>query len=119
MEKLKVNGKVYPIKELDWEYLVVCDMEGINANRISGVAGLTMFVAYCSGLDREEAGKEINDHVMNGGSLPELVDLYKKTLSESGFFRRLLGQTEDSEETVEEETEESPKKNTKAKKVSE
>ena len=47
------------------------------------------------------------------------LDLYQKTLSESGFFRRLLGQTEDSEETVEEETEESPKKNTKAKKVSE
>lgn len=119
MEKFTVNEKVYFVKELDWAFLVECDKEGIDSNRITGAAALNMFVAYCSGLDPKEAQKEINEHVLKGGSLPELVEIYNKALTESGFFRRIMGLPEESEETVAEETEEAPKKEPKAKKASE
>ena len=119
MEKLTVNGKVYPVKELTWKFLVILDKEGIDVERVSGVAALNMFVAYCGDMTPQEAEEEINAHVLNGGNLNELVDTYNKALTDSGFFRRVLGLSANKEEEVEEKATESKKESTKAKKASE
>ena len=116
MEKFVVNGKAYFARELDFNFLADLDMEGIDYSKITGVAAMGFFLAYCSNgaLTRVQANNEISQHILNGGKMDELSDAYKKALEESDFFRKLMGteqdEQEEQEENPEEAQEEAPKK---------
>ena len=104
MDKFTVNGKVYFAPELDFDFLSELDMNGIESDRITGPAAISLFLAYCSRgrITREQASKEISQHVINGGTLADIVDVYKKKLEDSDFFRAIMEQAEKAETEMEE-----------------
>lgn len=98
MKRFKVNGKEYVAKELDFN--AVCDLEEmganvtqINKNAMSVVRG---YVAYCGNMDPEDAGKEIQEHVIKGQNFNDVIEIIKDQMLTSDFFRS-LNQTEEEE----------------------
>lgn len=117
MEKFTVNGKAYFAKDLDFEFLVVLDKNGISTDKIAGLAAVNCFLAYCGNITEEQASKEISAHMIAGGTLDSIVDVYSKCLQESDFFRAILGrvESEQTEETEDNgETQKTPRKRSKA-----
>ena len=116
MEKFTVNGKAYFAKDLDFEFLVSLDKNGVALDKIGGLAAVNCFLAYCGNITEEQASKEISAHMIAGGKLDNIVDVYSKCLQESDFFRAILGRVEDEQtETAEDngETQETPRKRSK------
>ena len=113
MEKILLNGKVYQAKEIDFNYICMLEVEGIEFSRIgTGFFNmLKVYVAYCMDVEPEYAGEEINKHVMNGGKLTEITNTLSEKLETSDFFRAI------SEKTDSTETSETPKKTRTKKEV--
>jgi hypothetical protein len=112
MGKLTINGRVYPAKELDFNFLCELGNEKIDIAEIDVklMPAIRVYVAWCMGTDVETAGEEINKYVINGGDIKEIATVFSKMGEESGFFRAIQ---QNNEETSEENTEETPKKRTK------
>lgn len=119
MEKFTVNGKTYVLnRELDFSYLVMLDKNDIKVTNITGLAAINCFFQYVSGLTEEQASEEITQHVIKGGKLDDVINVYAKALEESGFFRTLMEQTTTGQENMAEASEEdSTKKSTRRKAV--
>lgn len=116
MEKFEVNGKTYFARDLDFEFLVNLDKNGVSMEKIGGLAAVNCFLAFCGRMSEDKASKEITDHMINGGTLDGIVEIYTKCLQESDFFRAILGRVENEQtETAEDngETQETPRKRNK------
>lgn len=85
-----INGKSYKLPELDFN--AVCELEEMGVSLLDGnVKPLTMirgFVALTIG-DSEQAGKEIEAHLINGGSLVDIMAEITEAIDNSGFFHAL------------------------------
>jgi hypothetical protein len=97
MKRFKINGKEYVTKELDFN--AVCDLEemGVNITNIEKNA-LTVvrgYVAFCGNMNVEEAGKEIQAHVLSGGGLDEVIEIVNEQMTSSDFFRSLNERAEE------------------------
>lgn len=89
--QFKVNGKEYKSKEFD--YNLICDLEeiGISLEQIT-TKPLSMVRAYfaiCAGKDKEFVGKEIVEHMKNGGNINDVMEAMTKEMELSDFFRAL------------------------------
>lgn len=98
MNTIRVNGKQYKAKEFDIN--LMCDLEdmGISLEDI-GKKNMNMIRSYfalCADIDKETAGKEIQQHLINGGKFDEIVAIIKKEIEESDFFQA-LGETEETD----------------------
>lgn len=116
MEKFEVNGKTYFARDLDFEFLVTLDKNGVSVDKIAGLAAVNCFLAYCGRMPEEKASKEISEHMINGGTLDAIIEVYTKCLQESDFFRAVLGRVENEQtETAEDngETQETTRKRSK------
>ena len=86
---IKINGKSY--KAADFDVNLICEMEdkGIELDDISKkmFSTIRMYVALSMGVDVATAGKEITEHLKNGGSLEDVSEAMADMMSESGFFR--------------------------------
>ena len=86
---LKINGKTYKAAEFDVNF--ICEMEslGIKLEDIGQMMFNTIrtYVALSMGTDVKEAGKEITEHMKNGGSLEDLSEVMAQMMDDSGFFR--------------------------------
>lgn len=114
MKTFEVNGKQYKGKEFDFN--LVCDLEDMgvtlddmqkkNLSLIRGYFGL------CAGLDRDEAGAELQAHIINGKKFESLTDALSEAMEKSDFFRALQKTEETEDATVEttKETETEKKK---------
>ena len=101
-KKFKLNGKEVTAREFD--YNLMCDMEDIGFN-IDDIAekplsALRGYVALCKNCKLETAGKEISEHMANGGAVDEILDVMTEKLNNSDFFR---GQQETTEKKVTED----------------
>lgn len=113
MEKIKVNGKVYQAKELDFNFLCELGDQNIQVTEISKkiFPAVRVYVAFCMDVDVDVAGDEINKHVINGGDFNEIIEVFNQKAENSGFFQA-LGKT--AEKNTETSSTETPKKrNTK------
>lgn len=110
MNTMTINGRVYPAKELDFNFLCELGDHGIGMDEmeVKIFPVLRAYVAWCIGTDVKTAGDEINLHIMNGGSLDTISDAFAKAGEESGFFRNL-----NKQQTVQTETTTTSKKHTK------
>ena len=57
------------------------------------------YLAVSGNMDLNEAGEEIEQHVVNGGDLNDLQTVFAKELESSGFFKSLL-EVANKEETT-------------------
>lgn len=104
MNMFKVNGTEYNAKPFDFN--LVCDLEDMGVSlddmgtkKMSAIRG---YFALCAGEDKEFAGKEINEHFINGGEIDGIVGAMSKEMEASDFFRALQKTTEKAVATDEE-----------------
>ena len=112
MNTFTVNGKEYRAKAFDFN--LVCDLEdmGIPLEQ-AGNKPMSMVRAYfglCAGKGKEFAGKELEAHVIGGGSFENIMSAMSDEMEKSDFFRNLnkTEETKDAENT--EDTTETTKK---------
>lgn len=107
MKTFSLNNKIYKARPFDFN--LVCDLEeqGISMEQIGDkpMSLIRTYVAFCGDFDKERAGKEIEAHVIDGGSLDEVSQVLSKEIEESGFFRALQKKSE----TEGEDSAQSPK----------
>jgi hypothetical protein len=107
-----VNGKEYKAKEFDFN--TVCDLEdmGVSIEDMAEkpTASIRAYFASCTGKGKSFAGKEMEQHFINGGSFDEIASAMNEEMEKSDFFRALL-------QTAEEENIENQSKKKKVTKV--
>lgn len=96
MKTFKINEKEYVAKPFDFN--LICDLEDMGVSlQDAGRKPMVMIRAYfalCSGGNAEFAGKEMEQHLINGGSFDEISNLMSDELEKSDFFRSLSKTTE-------------------------
>lgn len=109
MERITINGHSYPAKELDFNFLCELDEAGIQVTDIGNkiMSVIRVYAAFCMGVSHEIAGNEINQHVINGGELKDVIDVFGEKAENSGFFQAINNKT-----TQAKTTERNPKKTT-------
>lgn len=105
MNTFEVNGKKYTAKEFDLN--LVCDLEdfGISLEEVNkkSMSTIRAYFALCAGLDKDDAGKEIQQHLISGGKFNGIVEVMSKAMENSDFFCALKEKSET--ENTESETE--------------
>lgn len=104
MKTFTVNGKTYKAKEFDFN--LVCDLEdeGISIEMMDKKP-MSMIRAYfrlCSGRTKQDAGEQIENHIIAGGSMNDVADAMGDAMENSGFFRALREKAQ--EDAPEDET---------------
>ena len=108
-----INNKTYTAKEFDFNFL--CDLEnmGLSLEDIDKkpMSMVRAYLAFSAGLSNEAAGKEIENHLINGGKFDDVVEAMSAQMQDSGFFRSInKGTATEKDET----SSESPKSRQKA-----
>lgn len=97
---MKINGKNYKMPELNFN--AMCNLEDMGVSITSldkkPMATIRGFIALAIG-DPEKAGKELEEHIVNGGTLDDIISDITKAVSESGFFQALSAKQPESNPT--------------------
>lgn len=101
MEKFTLNEKVYQAKELDFNFICALGDNNIDLSDIGKkmLPALRCYVAYCMDAEVDFAGNEINTHIIKGGNLEDIVNVFNAKAEESDFFQA-LGKTQSQENTT-------------------
>lgn len=106
MKKIVINGKEYT--PVPFDFNTVCDLEdagfSLEEFDVKQMKAVRAYFALCAGLSAEQAGREINEHVLKGGNLTGIGEALREELDKSDFFRALQKGTE--EKTAEDPEEE-------------
>ena len=91
MKTFTVNGKEYKAKAFDFN--LVCDLEdmGVSLQEASNKP-MSMVRAYfglCAEKGKEYAGKEMEAHIVGGGTFDDIVNVMSEEMEKSDFFRNL------------------------------
>lgn len=91
MHTFKINNKDY--KTVPFDFNVVCDLEDLGVSiEQAGDKPVSLIRAYfslCARISVEEAGREISNHIKNGGNLDEISEVMNAEIEESDFFQAL------------------------------
>lgn len=103
MNTFTVNGTEYKAKAFDFN--LICDLEdmGISLEQ-AGNKPMSMVRAYfglCAGKGKEFAGKEMEAHIIGGGTFDDIMNAMSDEMEKSDFFRNLnkKAETEVTEST--------------------
>ena len=93
---MKINGTEYRNAPIDFN--AVCKLEDMGVD-ISDIDGKVMtvaraYAALCMRKPVDVAGKEIEEHVQNGGSLNTIYEVFAAEVEKSDFFQALQKQME-------------------------
>lgn len=97
---ITINGNRYVAKEFDFN--MICDLQdmGIDISSSVKMPLIRAYVASCMEVDKAEAGKELEKHIISFGdaskALAPIVEVIGKKVEESDFFHA-LSQTEEEE----------------------
>ena len=102
-----INGKTYKAREITFN--TICELEdaGVSLTEIEQkpISTVRSYFAICSGGNKEYAGREIEQHIINGGNLDEIMTAFREELADSDFFLALTkGADEETTENQEQET---------------
>ena len=111
MGEVKINNKKYKVPELKFEHYTKIEEQGfsiIDAFKKEQIFLIAMgFVCAVTGCDREESEKLIQQHILGGGNIMDIVRAFSNAVSESDFFTEALGLKKEKKQTEEKtETEE-------------
>lgn len=108
MVKVKINGKNYNVKEMAFAEYTKMEEQGfsiLDAFRKKQMTLIAMgFVCAVVGCDRDEAERLITQHVLGGGNIIDITNAFADAVAESDFFQKMLGTTQDEQETPKEAT---------------
>lgn len=96
MKTFEINGKTY--KGIDFSFGTVCDLEdmGIPMEDYGKKPRLLQrgYFALCAEMTAEQAGKEIEAHIIAGGNLDGITEAMHEAIGKSDFFRALQERAE-------------------------
>lgn len=91
MNTFTLNGNTVVAKKFDFN--LVCDLEdrGVSLQESGNkpMAMVRAYVAICLGASNDVAGKELEEHISNGGSFETVFEAMSKEMESSDFFRNL------------------------------
>ena len=91
MKTFEVNGKKYNAKAFDFN--LICDLEdmGIAMEDVAKkpMSTVRAYFALCTNKDREFAGKEMEQHLINGGNFEDVMLAMTEEMEKSDFFRAI------------------------------
>ena len=103
--KFVVNGKEYNSVPMDFN--TVCTLEdmgiGLNDYGRKGTNLMRAYFSICANLSVTEAGKEIEQHVISGGTLDEFQKVFENEAENSDFFQALNKKQDEEAPQVETE----------------
>ena len=105
--KFTVNGKEYEGAKYNYNASCLFEEMGVAISDLGRKpqSVLRAYLAISGGMDLEEAGEEIEKHIIAGGTLGEMTSALNTELNESGFFKALLNAVNETpEETQEKKT---------------
>lgn len=109
MRTFTVNEKEYKAKAFDFN--LVCDLEDMGISlQEAGNKPMSMVRAYfglCAGKGKEYAGKEMEAHIIGGGSFDGIMNAMSEEMEKSDFFHNL---NKKAEQEVAESAEKTNKK---------
>lgn len=109
MKSFVINNKSYLAKEFTFGTIRQFENAGLSLSNIQSMPMtlVSVYLSICAGISVDAADKEINDHVINGGSLDEIFALITEEMAESRFFQALNKRTDQTtDETLETSSEE-------------
>ena len=104
-----VNGRKYIGREFDFNAAADFDMMGISVSDFGrkNFAVARAYLALYNNNDLEWAGSEIQAHIVGGGNLKDLFEVFGNAVTDSDFFRAATANAEkNDQQNTEEETEE-------------
>lgn len=105
MSTFTVNGTEYKSKEFDFN--LICDLEdmGISLEKANEkpMSMVRAYFAFCAGKGKAFAGREMQEHIVNGGSFEEVTKAMSEAMEKSDFFRALQKTAENQTEQTEEQ----------------
>lgn len=91
VNRFTVNNVTYTAKPFDFG--MICDLEtmGVSLSDADkkGMSFIRGYFAVCADMDKEDAALEIQNHLVNGGSLDDISNAMAKEMNESDFFRAI------------------------------
>ena len=96
-----INGKQY--KAIPFDFNLACDLSEIGISMQLMVSqpmvAVRGYFACVLGGNKELAGKELGEHVINGGTFDDLMEVISEEMEKSDFFQALAktNQTEVAE----------------------
>lgn len=115
--KVKVNNKSYEVPELTFKHFTLMEEQGFSVveafNKKQAMLLSMGFVCIVANVERDEAEHLIEQHVLGGGKIADIVNSFFEAASNSGFFRKMLGmeKTEKEKKPEKKETAEEDQKN--------
>nr|DAG05600.1 MAG TPA: tail assembly chaperone protein [Siphoviridae sp. ct3R43] len=94
-----INGKEITAKPIDFNATIeLNDLGGdIYSFGTKPLAALRAYLAYCEGVSAEEAGQEIEAHIIGGGGLSDLSTAFMKACDDSAFFKAMITKAKTAE----------------------
>lgn len=93
--KVKINNKNYDVPELTFRHFTKMEEQGfsiIDAFQKKQMLLMAMgFTCAVTWLDRQEAEDLLEQHVLGGGNITDIVSAFGEAIGESDFFKRMLG----------------------------
>lgn len=99
-----INGKEY--RNVPITFNVFCKLEemGVSVTNIENqlFTAARAYAGICMKKPAAYVGNEIEQHVINGGKITDIVNVFSQELEKSDFFQAMARQTaEEAEETPE------------------
>ena len=94
-----INGKEITAKPIDFNATIeLNDLGGdIYSFGTKPLAALRAYLAYCEGVSAEEAGQEIEAHIVGGGDLSDLSTAFMKACDDSAFLKAMITKAKTAE----------------------
>ena len=85
-----LNGKNYKMRELTFNSICKLEDMGISLTSLDKkpLATIRAFIGLAVG-DLDKAGKELEAHIKNGGTLEDIMQDITDSVNNSGFFQAL------------------------------
>lgn len=103
MNRFTINGKTYIAKPFDFN--TVCDLEEcgvpIAEMKKKPTATARAYFSLCFDGEKDDAGAEIEQHMINGGTLNELIQAMLTEMNNSDFFQAISKRTETTPQKME------------------
>ena len=106
-EFFTIDGNRIKAAEADFNFVAFLEENNVPVMDIQKkpLSTAKLYVAYCLGADPEIAGNLINNHIIGGGDITDLMNMIAKKVDESGFFRALQERATENLESSENESE--------------
>ena len=101
--KFKINGKEYNGAKFDYNAYCSLSEMGIPVDKLltDPFVGVRGYLALSGNMSVQEAGNELEQHIINDGDLSDISKVFADEIKASGFFQKLLSKMTDAVEKME------------------